>query len=156
MKKVLVALDCSDASRKAAAYAAEILPLIPDCQVLLFSVASDLPYNEKELAREIVSIFHGDDAVAGAEENFQRTIQKGQLPEDMPSHVLSQPVSVVDVLAELEMVKSKSEARRQMQQGAVRLEGDKVTDISAEVSLESGQSAVLQVGKRKFVRLEGA
>ncbi len=51
MKKALVALDCSDASRKAAAYAAEILPLISDCRVLLFSVASDLPYNEEELAR---------------------------------------------------------------------------------------------------------
>jgi len=111
---------------------------------------------KKELAREIVSIFHGDEAVAGAEENFQRTIQKGQLPEDMPSHVLSQPAAVVDVLAGLEMVRSKSEARRQINQGAVRLEGEKVTDIGAEVSLESGQSAVLQVGKRKFVRLEGA
>jgi tyrosyl-tRNA synthetase len=111
---------------------------------------------KKELAREIVSIFHGDEMVAGAEENFQRTIQKGQLPEDMPSHVLNQPTTVVDVLAELEMVRSKSEARRQMKQGAVRLEGEKVTDIGAEVSLESGESAVLQVGKRKFVRLEGA
>ncbi len=50
MKKALVALDCTEASRKAAAYAAEILPLIPDCQVLLFSVASDLPYTDQELA----------------------------------------------------------------------------------------------------------
>lgn len=51
MKKALIALDCSEASRKAAAYAAGILPLIPDCQVLLFSVAADIPYTGEELAQ---------------------------------------------------------------------------------------------------------
>ena len=58
------------------------------------------------------------------------------------------------MLSELEMVSSKSDARRQIKQGAVRLDGEKVADIQALVELEDGQSVVLQVGKRKFVRLE--
>ena len=48
-----------------------------------------------ELAREIVGIFHGDDAAPDAEEHFRRTIQKSGLPEDVPVHFVSGPMSVV-------------------------------------------------------------
>jgi tyrosyl-tRNA synthetase len=109
-----------------------------------------------ELAREIVSIFHGDDAVGEAEGHFKQTIQQKGMPDDMPNHSLSGPAKLVDVLAELEMVSSKSDARRQIKQNAVRLDGEKVTDIDTVVELASGEGVVLQVGKRKFVRLEGA
>lgn len=109
-----------------------------------------------ELAREVVSIFHGDAAVAGAEEHFKRTIQQGGQPEAMPTHTLGGPAKLVDVMDELGMVRSKSEARRQIKQNAVRLDGAKVTDLDAAVALDGGESVVLQVGKRRFVRLEGA
>jgi tyrosyl-tRNA synthetase len=109
-----------------------------------------------ELAREIVSIFHGEEAVAGAEDHFRRTVQEKDDPEDMLAHTLSGPTKLVDVIAELGMTSSKGEARRMVKQNAVRLDGEKVTDIDATVTLENGESTVLRVGKRKYARLEGA
>lgn len=64
MKKILVALDCSPTSRRAAAYAAEIVPNLPDCSVILFAVLTGVPYGEEVLTEllepEEVEL-HGDD-----------------------------------------------------------------------------------------------
>ena len=105
---------------------------------------------KKELAREIVSIFHGDEAAARAEAHFARVFQAGQLPAEMPVHVLDAPVNVVDLLVEAGLARSKSEARRLVQQGGVRLDGEQIEDIAHVVAAEG----VLQVGKRKFVQAE--
>ncbi len=104
-----------------------------------------------ELAREIVSAFHGDEAALAAEEHFKAVFQRQEMPEDMPTHELVSPQNVVDLLAEAGLVRSKSDGRRMVQQGAVRLDGEKVTDI--ETTIEVTGEAILQVGKRRFVRL---
>jgi tyrosyl-tRNA synthetase len=106
-----------------------------------------------ELAREIVSIFHGDEAARSAEEHFRAVFQEGDLPPDMPSHEVDGPTNIVDLLAASGLTKSKGEARRLIQQGGVRLEGEKVQSIEEAVNVED--EAVLQVGKRKFLRLVG-
>ncbi|MFQ6059371.1 MAG: tyrosine--tRNA ligase [Anaerolineae bacterium] len=103
-----------------------------------------------ELAREIVSIFHGDEAAAEAEEHFRTVFQKRELPPEMPEYHLTAPRNIVDLLAEAGLAKSKSEARRLVQQGGVRLDGERVEDIGFTVPLHEG---TLQVGKRRFVRL---
>ena len=104
-----------------------------------------------KLAREIVSIFHGDEAVQGAEEHFETVFQKRGLPPDMPVFVVAELSNVVDLLAEAGLVKSKSEARRLIQQGGVKLDGKKVSGIETEVAVV--EEHVLQVGRRRFVRL---
>jgi tyrosyl-tRNA synthetase len=104
-----------------------------------------------QLAREIVSIFHGDHAAQQAEEHFRTVFQEGDLPPELPTYPLKGASNVVDLLVDTRLTKSKSEARRLIQQGGVRLNGEKVE--SPEVVVTSDAAAVLQVGKRKFVRL---
>jgi len=106
---------------------------------------------KKRLAWEIVSIFDGDEAADGAAAHFERVHQDRKLPEDMPSLVLDGPTNVVDIIHAAGFARSKSEARRLVEQGAVKLDGEPVTSIEAEIEAEAGK--VLQVGKRRFVQL---
>lgn len=107
-----------------------------------------------QLAREIVSIFHGDEAASEAEHHFRTVFQERELPPEMPIYALEGPTNVVEVITASGLAKSKSEARRLIQQGGVRLNGEKVESIEAVVTVE--KEAVLQVGKRKFTRLVAA
>jgi tyrosyl-tRNA synthetase len=110
---------------------------------------------KKQLAWEIVSIFDGGEAADAAAKHFKRVHQKRQLPEDMPSYSLTKPENVVDIIATADLARSKSQARRLVQQGAVRLDGEKITEIGANIEVDEGKEAVMQVGKRRFVRLVG-
>jgi tyrosyl-tRNA synthetase len=105
-----------------------------------------------ELAREIVSIFHGDDVAVEAEEHFKRVFQQRRQPAEMPEYHLTAPARIVEVMAAAGLAPSKSQARRLIQQGGVRLDDEHVTDIDAEVSPD-GKQHILQVGKRRFLRL---
>ena len=107
---------------------------------------------KKRLAREIVSAFHGDEAAARAAAHFARVFQAGRLPAHMPVHPLDVPeTNVIDLLVEAGLTHSKSEARRLVQQGGVRLDGEQIVDIGHVITADGER--VLQVGKRKFVRL---
>jgi tyrosyl-tRNA synthetase len=104
-----------------------------------------------QLAREIVSIFHGDDAAAAAETHFKTVFQQRELPPDMPEHSLGDPVNIVDLMHATGMVSSKREARRLIQQQGVKMDG--IVVDSEDAVVEPGQADVLQVGRRRFVRL---
>ncbi|MBN1218441.1 MAG: tyrosine--tRNA ligase [Anaerolineae bacterium] len=104
-----------------------------------------------ELAREIVSIFYGEQAATEAERHFIRVFQQQQLPEAMPEFQLAQSTNLVDLMAQAGLAPSKSEARRLIQQGGVRVDGRRVEDIAQMV--EPGDGSVIQVGKRKFLRV---
>jgi tyrosyl-tRNA synthetase len=104
-----------------------------------------------ELAREIVSIFHGDDATRQAEEHFITVFQQRELPPDMPDYAVPAGATVLDVLTGAGLAASRGEARRLVEQGGVRLDG-RAIERPDEV-IELGIGAVLQVGKRRFVRL---
>ncbi len=104
-----------------------------------------------KLAREIVSIFYDDLAANEAEAHFRTVFQQGELPPDMPVFTVAQPINVVDLLAEAGLAPSKSQARRLIQQGGVKLDGEKVSSIESEVVVND--TRVLQVGRRQFVRL---
>ena len=106
------------------------------------------------LARELVARFHGPAKADLAQENFVARFQKGELPEDMPEKTLrsvagSMAISVA--LKEADLTKTTSEARRMLQQGAVRLDGERITDVGLE--LTAGASHIVQVGKRRFARI---
>jgi tyrosyl-tRNA synthetase len=104
-----------------------------------------------QLAREIVSIFHGDDSAAQAEEHFTTVFQQRELPPEMPTHALSDPMNIVDLMLAAGMVSSKREARRLIQQHGVKLDG--VVVDSGDAIIEPGMAEVLQVGRRRFVQL---
>ena len=103
-----------------------------------------------ELAREIVSIFYGDTTAAAAEDYFVCVFQARDLPPDMPEFILHQPTPLVDLLAQAGLSPSKSASRRLIQQGGVRLDGQRVESIETIVT---PNEMVVQVGKRKFMRL---
>ncbi len=100
------------------------------------------------LAREIVSIFYGDDEAAKAEAEFVRVFQKKSLPDDIPEYRLQAGQTILDVLVDAQMVKSRSEGRRMIRQNGVRLDGEIITDANAPCT-----PGVLRAGKRRFVRV---
>lgn len=107
-----------------------------------------------QLARTITASIHDEAAAAQAERHFVTVFQQRDLPPEMPSHHLAGPVNIVDLIATLGLARSKSEARRLIQQGGIRLDEQPVSDIERVVEPTAGQ--VLRVGKRRFVRLVGA
>lgn len=106
------------------------------------------------LGEELVARFHDEAAAVHARENFIARFQKGAMPDDMPEvelvgGELGLPIS--NALKDAGLVSSTSEAFRMIKQGAVRVEGEKVSD--RDLKLASGATVVCQVGKRKFARI---
>ncbi|MDW8053970.1 MAG: tyrosine--tRNA ligase [Anaerolineae bacterium] len=105
-----------------------------------------------ELAREIVSIFHGEEAAQRAEAHFVAVFQQRSIPEDMVTLQLKESMTIVDAIMALGFASSRSEARRLIAGGGVTLDGRTVTDPFERPPAP----AVLQVGKRRFARLVAA
>jgi len=103
------------------------------------------------LAREIVTVYYGEDDAERAEVAFQRIFQQQAFPTDIPEFDLMPGKSLVETMVESGMVESKSEARRLIRQHGVRLDGEVMDDPNAELVLV--KPLVLQVGKRRFRRL---
>ncbi|HHB90350.1 MAG TPA: tyrosine--tRNA ligase [Anaerolineae bacterium] len=104
------------------------------------------------LAREIVRLFHSEEDAKRAEAYFIRTIQKKELPEDMPELKVEPEDTVVDLLVRAGFAKSRGEAKRDIKGGGVRLNGQVVRDITLHPQ-PGPEGMVLQKGKRRFVRL---
>jgi tyrosyl-tRNA synthetase len=107
---------------------------------------------KKRLAWEIVSSLDGDAAANGAAEHFARVHQRGMLPSEMPELSVVEPVGIIEILFKAGLCQSKSEARRLIKQGGVKLDDEAVRDI--DTILEPIDS-VIQVGRRRFLRLVG-
>jgi tyrosyl-tRNA synthetase len=105
------------------------------------------------LAREIVTIFHSADAAEAAQKRWDEVFRSGSgVPEEMPETAILGDERITDLLRRLNMVTSGGEARRLIEQRGVRLNDAVIEDVFAVVSAAQ-LPAVLQVGKRKFVRL---
>ncbi len=105
------------------------------------------------LAGDIVTIFHSPQAAAAAQARWDEVFRGGSgIPTDIAEVVLSAEEEIRDVMVRLNMASSRGEARRLIQQNGVRLNDQRVEDIKARVKLDR-LPAVLQVGKRQFVRL---
>jgi tyrosyl-tRNA synthetase len=102
------------------------------------------------IAHEITAIYYSEDDARAAQAHFIGVFQKGKIPEDMPVYTLGKDESVLDVLVAAGMAKSKGEGRRLIEQKGVRLNGETLSDASQSFPGEG----VLQVGKRRFVRVE--
>jgi tyrosyl-tRNA synthetase len=108
------------------------------------------------LARFIVTRAHGREAAERAEAHFTRTVREGQAPEDVPEVPLPEgdPVHLPALLVDQLGIGSTSEARRLIAQGAVKVDGEPVTDL--DVARSRLEGALLQAGKRRFARLQPA
>ena len=119
------------------------------------SVASGLnPRDVKVmLGQELVTRFHSRGSAEEALAEFEARFRQGVLPDDMPelSLHIDGPVSLVQVLKQAGLTASTSEALRMIEQGAVRANGDKVSDRSLTITV--GETVILQVGKRKFAKV---
>ncbi|SFJ70282.1 tyrosyl-tRNA synthetase [Halobacillus dabanensis] len=105
------------------------------------------------LASALVAMLHGKKAAEESKADFENVFQKNQIPEDMPEVVWdgNQTVAIVDLVKELGLLPSKSEARRMIKNGGIRVNQEKVPDPATILEVKDG--LVLQVGKRKFIRL---
>jgi len=101
------------------------------------------------LAWEITSAFYGDPAADAAAENFRTIFQKGNIPDDVPTIKLSGEQKLVDFIVANNFAKSKNDARRLIEQGGVKVDGNTVNDVNAMAS-----EGMLQVGKRSFVKIQ--
>ena len=104
------------------------------------------------LATQIVTQFHSINDAQAAEAAFVRQFQNREIPEDIPVHALITTANIVDSMVETGLAQSKSEARRLIDGGGVRLNGQKIEGY--EQVLEPGASAIVQVGRRKFVQVQ--
>ena len=105
-------------------------------------------------AREIVARFHGPAAAHAAQADFDQRFRRGEMPEEMPEVSLSYPetgLPITQLLKQLDLVPSTTEANRLIEQGGVKVDGDRVTDRA--LKLAKGGTYVVQVGKRKFARV---
>jgi tyrosyl-tRNA synthetase len=106
------------------------------------------------LAEEIITRFHDASAAAGAKQDFITRFTRGALPDDMPEVTLTLEQSTIGIAALLKqsgLTTSTSESFRMIDQGAVKLDGEKVSDRGLDVA--RGSVVVAQVGKRKFSRI---
>lgn len=107
------------------------------------------------LAKEIVTQYHDQQAADSAEEEFNRMFRQGGIPDDIPECHLSADQGAIPLfkaIAQMGLCKSNSEARRQLQQGAVSIDGEKVSDLDA--ALDQGAEGIIKVGKRRFARFK--
>jgi len=105
-----------------------------------------------QLAREIVTIYHGKSAAARAEKEFNRVFKLHQIPTDIKTRKLtSKKINILDLLTITELASSKSEAKRLVEQGAVKTDNLIIKDWRKEIM--TTKNMILQVGKRKFVKL---
>jgi tyrosyl-tRNA synthetase len=110
------------------------------------------PRNLKmRLARELVTLYHDADAAIFAEEQFIKVFSDNKLPDDIPEMIFKEKsMLIVDLLFVSELVSSKSEARRLVQGGGVKVDSERVLGIELEVPI-SKKGVLIQVGKRRFL-----
>jgi tyrosyl-tRNA synthetase len=137
---------------------------------LLFETLTDLPIAEvaelrealaagqgepftrkKQLGRLITAQFHSPAASASAEEAWVGRFSRQEIPDELPEHQLSAPVGIIELLVASGLAASRGEARRQIDGGGVRIDGAKVEGYDRVLS--PGEGVVVQVGRRRFVRV---
>ena len=106
-----------------------------------------------KLAKEIVSFYYSADKADGAEAEFVEMFKKGGVPDDVEEFkIQDSKLNIIELLFDSGLVGSKGEGRRMIEQGGVKIDGEKVDSIEAVIEVEEGM--IVQVGKRKFIKLK--
>lgn len=110
------------------------------------------PRNIKmQLAHLITEEYHGKQGADKAQEDFINVVSNKGIPEDIAEVKVEQGVNILDLLVNLNFVTSKGEAKRLIQGGGVKIDGQKIAELSYTVSFDN--EVILQAGKRKFAKL---
>lgn len=122
--------------------------------------ASDGEANPRDLkvalARRVIADFHSQADADAAEEEFVRRFRNKEAPEEVEERtVAAGGRKVAALLVETGLAPSMAEARRLIEQGGVRLDGERVTHTNSETELADGRALLIQVGKRRFLRVRG-
>ncbi|HCJ1101784.1 TPA: tyrosine--tRNA ligase [Legionella pneumophila] len=106
-----------------------------------------------DFAKEIVARFHDQTQAEFAHNKFIERFQKGNIPEDLEelSLVTAEPIALAQLLKQIDLTASTSESIRMVKQGAVKVDGDKISDPSLKLPI--GKSYIIQVGKRRIAKL---
>lgn len=109
------------------------------------------------LARHIISDFHSASAAADAEEEFKRIFQRKEVPDEIEERAVAAQVwKLPRLLVETGLAPSMAEARRLIEQGGVRIDGERAARHETEVEVGNDGAPLIQVGKRRFLRVRGA
>ena len=106
---------------------------------------------KRELARKIVAIYHSDVLAKKAETNFDKIFIGKEVPDNIPEVKLDKDELLVHIIASNKLVSSKSEARRLIDQGAVKIDDEKCLD--RDQIINKGKSIIIKVGKRRFLKI---
>ncbi len=136
----------------------ELLSFTSMAEIVQWKKACEAGSNPREvkvrLGQEIVQRFHGATAARQALENFEARFKQGLIPEDLPVQVLAVPESgypIAALLKDLGLTASTSESNRMIQQGGVKLDGERVSD--QKLLVQAGGTHIAQVGKRKIAKV---
>ena len=133
--------------------------LFIDCTWLELKEIDEILKNENprdskmRLAFEITKIYHGKELAKNAEDNFIQTFQKREIPSEILKFNVRKGATIVDVLVESKLVKSKSEARRAISQGSIKVNGKKISESESDSPLDISEKTIVQKGKRYFLEL---
>lgn len=137
----------------------ELLSFRPMSEIEGFQQAIQEGKNPRDikflLGEEIVERFHDKAAAEAARNGFIEQFRKGALPDDIPEHTIevsAEGMLIGNLLKEAGLVSSTSEAMRMIKQGAVKIDGEKVSDTGLSISSKS--EAIYQVGKRRFAKIK--
>ncbi len=133
----------------------ELLSDLTPADIEKMKSSDENPRNLKvNLAKLIVRDFHSIDDANKAEENFVNQFSKGNLPDEIEEKSLAAGTyKLIELLLNTNLVASKGEAKRLIEQGGVKLNSEKATNANAEINLKN--EILLQVGKRKFLKVKG-
>lgn len=106
-----------------------------------------------QLGRSIVAAYHGPEAADEAQKQFISVFQKGAIPKDIPLFHWTDETeaNILDLIAKLNLLPSKSEARKMISNSGIKINGEKASDPAAIIPITDG--LIIQVGKRKFVKI---
>jgi tyrosyl-tRNA synthetase len=115
------------------------------------------PRNAKvRLARSIVADFHSQAAADEAEQDFERRFVRKEIPDEIEEKTIEQGIyKIAELIVSTGLAASKGEARRLIEQGGVRVNGDKATNAAVEITVNN-DGVLLQAGKRRFLKVRGA
>ena len=124
---------------------------IKDYEFMLKSNKTNHRDLKRKLARDIVSAFYNDSMSSSAEKNFDKIFINKDIPEDIPEFKLKDNMKLVDFVFDAEIVDSKSEIKRLIKQGGVKIDDIQIKDI--HFLLEKNKYKVIKIGKRKFLKI---
>ncbi|HEX8119557.1 MAG TPA: tyrosine--tRNA ligase, partial [Pyrinomonadaceae bacterium] len=109
------------------------------------------------LAKRVISDFHSADAAEAAEEEFNRIFKRREVPDEIEERAVAPQVwKLPRLLVETGLAPSMAEARRLVEQGGVRIDGERAARVETDVAVTHDREILIQVGKRRFLRVRGS